>query len=505
MAWSAIKAAIPPALIQLVIEKLVSMIIPAAGAVMAIIEGLQAAWGSVSAILGAVGKAIAFLKAVKGGGAGPQFASLVAAAAIVVIDFVSNWLLARLGRAILKIAGKIKGIAQKLMKKISGAVKKALGRKKGKGAGKGRAGKQRDKAARDRRAKQLREERKARGKGRHRDGAADRGTRDKQRDDERRRRWDRAAQATRTAVQGLLAKGTPGLLFKARVLALRTRWRWAALSIQSRGPGDFSVKGRMNPDYDIAEGAVTAQASAGPTVLKSEAPAKDASMPEWRDDPLAGHAFPISRERHAAALQPAPTHRHDGGRVQGANPWELATNRFVVGPLARQVAAQHGKSVGTALKPVADPNSPDEAQAAAGRRQQNERRRGSTEDRIDVKPQRMYREQVGGGFFQRTPDHEMLVKERRGRKVEVAEVNLVEQTVDIRLQRVSGSGGRKAVQIPATIQMAARRYPGARIVYHIVAPANAPPETKRIILEDLAATGLGDRVRVVWHAVKPPE
>jgi hypothetical protein len=45
MVWEGIKSAITPALIQLLIEKVVSMMIPAAGTVMLIIEGLQAAWG----------------------------------------------------------------------------------------------------------------------------------------------------------------------------------------------------------------------------------------------------------------------------------------------------------------------------------------------------------------------------------------------------------------------------------------------------------------------------
>jgi hypothetical protein len=51
MAWEGIKSAIPPALIQILIEKVISMIVPAAGAVLAIIEGLQAAWGTVSRVI----------------------------------------------------------------------------------------------------------------------------------------------------------------------------------------------------------------------------------------------------------------------------------------------------------------------------------------------------------------------------------------------------------------------------------------------------------------------
>ncbi|MBA2681556.1 MAG: hypothetical protein H0U76_24550, partial [Ktedonobacteraceae bacterium] len=79
MAWEALKAAIPAALIQILVEKLVSMIVPAAGAIMAIIEGLRAAWGAASRILQAMQRFIAFLKAVKSGNAGPAFGAAVAA------------------------------------------------------------------------------------------------------------------------------------------------------------------------------------------------------------------------------------------------------------------------------------------------------------------------------------------------------------------------------------------------------------------------------------------
>ena len=50
------------------------MIVPAAGAVMAVIQGLMAAWGAIQKILAAIDRFIAFLKAVKSGGAGPAFA-----------------------------------------------------------------------------------------------------------------------------------------------------------------------------------------------------------------------------------------------------------------------------------------------------------------------------------------------------------------------------------------------------------------------------------------------
>ncbi|RKH82639.1 hypothetical protein D7Y21_28100, partial [Corallococcus sp. AB045] len=125
MAWEALKTAVPGILIQLLIEKLVAMIVPAAGAVMAIIEGVQAAWGAVSRIIAAIDSFITFLKAVKGGNAGPPFATAVAAGAVAVIDFVANWLLKRLMKPAKKVSGKLAAIGKKILAKIKKGLKKA--------------------------------------------------------------------------------------------------------------------------------------------------------------------------------------------------------------------------------------------------------------------------------------------------------------------------------------------------------------------------------------------
>lgn len=124
LAWEGIKAMIPGVLVEILIEKLVAMIVPAAGAIMAIIEGVRAGWGAIKRIIAAIDTFVAFLKQVKQGGAGPHFARALAAAAVAVIDFVANWLLVKLAKGASKIAGKIKGIAQRLFKKIKKFLKK---------------------------------------------------------------------------------------------------------------------------------------------------------------------------------------------------------------------------------------------------------------------------------------------------------------------------------------------------------------------------------------------
>ena len=123
MAWTAIKESLPGILIQLLIEKLVAMLIPAAGALSVIIDGIKAAWAAASRILAAFQKFIAFLKAVKGGNAGPKFGDVVGAAAVAVMDFLANFVLSKLKGAGQKVGGTLRKMAERFMK----AVKKGIG------------------------------------------------------------------------------------------------------------------------------------------------------------------------------------------------------------------------------------------------------------------------------------------------------------------------------------------------------------------------------------------
>ncbi len=131
MVWSAVKAMIPRAIIEFLVQKVISMLIPAAAAIMAIIEGLQAAWATASRIIAAFESFFAFLKAVKGGNAGPLFAKAVAAAAVAVIDFTANFIISKIGKGAKGVGTKLKGIAAKIMawlKRGVAAVKRVAGR-----------------------------------------------------------------------------------------------------------------------------------------------------------------------------------------------------------------------------------------------------------------------------------------------------------------------------------------------------------------------------------------
>nr|WP_245536284.1 DUF4157 domain-containing protein [Terriglobus roseus] len=127
--WSAIISAIPGIVIQFLIEKLIAMIIPAAGAVMLVIQGLIAAWGAIQRIIAAFQLFFTFLKAVKAGGAGPQFATALAAGAIALIQFLAGFIMSRLGGAASGVTSKLKAIAQKIVaffKRVGKAIGKGL-------------------------------------------------------------------------------------------------------------------------------------------------------------------------------------------------------------------------------------------------------------------------------------------------------------------------------------------------------------------------------------------
>lgn len=228
MAWEGIKSAIPAVLIGLLIEKVVSMIVPAAGTVLLIIEGLQAAWGTVSRILQAFDRFMAFLKAVKTGQAAPPFGAALAAAGVVVIDFVSNWLLKRLRGPASKVAGKIKEIA----KKIGNKVKKAVNKLK-------------------RKARQLKDKLfgKKGGKGdknKERGHEGDRDQREARKKQEAEQRLKRAQEELR----GKLNKGIKGLQLKAYLLWLRAKYRLRSLTVENAGTDKVKIVGKINPEFE---------------------------------------------------------------------------------------------------------------------------------------------------------------------------------------------------------------------------------------------------------------
>jgi hypothetical protein len=230
MAFEGLKAAIPTALIGVLVEKLVAMIVPAAGAVMVIIESLQAAWGTISRILQAIDRFVAFLKAIKSGTAGPKFAEAVAAAAIGVIDFVANWLIKRIRGPASKIGGKIKAIAKKILeklkaiaKKIGAAVKKAF--KKIAGKIKGAYKKVKEKLF---------------GKKK----------KNKRGQDKAKERLEKAVRELRPRLQSMLTKPVSGIALRAKLAFWRLRYRIKGLTLSKSGQR-ASIQASNSPAVEI--------------------------------------------------------------------------------------------------------------------------------------------------------------------------------------------------------------------------------------------------------------
>lgn len=131
MVWDAIIAALPMMIVAVVIERLVSLIVPAAGAVLAVVQGLMAAWGTISKIIAAVGAFIAFVKAVKAGPAACLFAAAVAAGVVALLEFITNFLMAKLAGAAKGVGNALKGMAKKIMaglKRAGRGARRATGR-----------------------------------------------------------------------------------------------------------------------------------------------------------------------------------------------------------------------------------------------------------------------------------------------------------------------------------------------------------------------------------------
>jgi Bacterial CdiA-CT RNAse A domain len=131
MAWQAMIKALPQMLIQLVIEKLVAFLVPALGGIIQIVQGVIAAYNTISSIITAIGKFVAFLKDVKAGTAARPFAQAVAAGAVALINFVANWLLSKLKGAAQGVGTRLKGIAEKILaflKRGAASARKYVGR-----------------------------------------------------------------------------------------------------------------------------------------------------------------------------------------------------------------------------------------------------------------------------------------------------------------------------------------------------------------------------------------
>ncbi|MFE6036920.1 DUF4157 domain-containing protein [Streptomyces sp. NPDC056452] len=119
-AWDAVVPQLPLIIGELVMTKIVAKLIPGAGWVMAVIDAIRTAWGALSAILSALGMVLDWLKSVRSGGAGILFAKAVAAGVVALLEVLYQALMTGIGKYVLKVGKRLKGVAAKLGKDKGG-------------------------------------------------------------------------------------------------------------------------------------------------------------------------------------------------------------------------------------------------------------------------------------------------------------------------------------------------------------------------------------------------
>jgi chemotaxis protein histidine kinase CheA len=331
MAFEALKAAIPPALIALLVERLVAMIVPAAGAVMAVVQGLMAAWGAIQKILAAIDRFIAFLKAVKSGSAGPAFANALAAAAVAVIEFVSQFLLRKIAGAARKVAGKIKAIAKKIGKKLMAGLKK-VGKKIKRGAAK-----LKKKIFGDKKSKKDDKKKKEETK------------------EDKQKKLDAAVAKIRPKIMALVQKKASSLRMKAQLLYWRVANKLSRLWVERNGE-HIGVKAQVNPIADVVNRVFTPLQlhallhSIGEKLMND--PSVEAKVAKIKADQAAKIGKPGSktrRESQSAAAEaralredPARGKPREGEHIQmGSEVAKERFSRYGVGPSFTQVTIPH--------------------------------------------------------------------------------------------------------------------------------------------------------------------
>jgi hypothetical protein len=263
MAWEGLKAAIPGILIALLIEKLMSLIVPAVGAILTIIQAIQAGWASLGRILQAFETFFAFLRHVKLGSAGPLFAKAVAAGAIAAVEFVSNFLLTRLKGAATSVSNRLRALARRIGERLGAIGGRIVRGVKTVGSGLRRAG-QKLRGGFDR----------LRGKRPKSHADQERGKRESQ---------EAAFVATKSKLDSLFARGVTRARLATEVAWLKLRYRWGSLRVQGADARHVAVSGGFSPERTLTVGQVTDEAETLDQMI-SRYPKARRKLKQVRDD-----------------------------------------------------------------------------------------------------------------------------------------------------------------------------------------------------------------------------
>jgi hypothetical protein len=179
---------------------------------------------------------MAFLLAVKSGGAGALFAAVLASAAVVLLDFVANWLLKKLASAARKVGAKLKGLAEKFKNKRK-AKKDAKAAKKHHDDHDGPNGKKHKDKDKD-------------------DDDHNKSDRERKKKEEKgKKNQEILAKAQRelpSKIRAVLGKGTRGLVLKGRLAIWRAQYRLTSLRIVGSGERT-TIVAKVNPEANLLD------------------------------------------------------------------------------------------------------------------------------------------------------------------------------------------------------------------------------------------------------------
>ena len=251
---------------------LAAKLIPGVGAIMAVIDGIRAAWGLVQSLFSAASAFFQFVMQVAAPGNGAvAFAKALAHGIVAAVDAILTFL--GIDKLIKRVIGAIAKPFGKVIDKIKARFKSFLDNRRKRadakpGGKKSKADRDdgpdaharksaRDKADRDHADDDRQKASKDKGKDnkdKKKESDADRKRRE-QAEEERRNRekLDKAKRELPAKIVPLLRRGTSGLILRARLAVWRLQYRLSALSVENSGRG-FRIEARVNPGTEVIQG-----------------------------------------------------------------------------------------------------------------------------------------------------------------------------------------------------------------------------------------------------------
>ena len=244
-------------------------LIPGAGAIMAVIDAIRAAWSLVQSLFSAATAFFQYVMTVAQPGNGAvSFARALAHGIVAAVDMVLTFLgvdalIRRVAGAILRPFGRIVQRIQTRFRQWSERRRARRGdrpghRRERDGGRDGEDSHRRRRAEAEARRRDRDDDRRGptRGADRNRRGDTPEARRRREREDRERRDRERLARAVRELpgrIRPLLRRGVPGLLLRARLAIWRVQYRLSALEIDRSGSG-FRIEARVNPGQVVVGG-----------------------------------------------------------------------------------------------------------------------------------------------------------------------------------------------------------------------------------------------------------